>query len=361
MRWACARAVCAFNGCIVRSTGKSFSITITVSTTPPQVATYTRAIKVTVDGPREPRSKTTLGRSQYASGRYRSCDARIIYAYRTRERFLVGPASRIEFGKKREKMQHARKKNAQDAKNNDEEVAPPPPPPRDTTLVSDWARFSFYVSRALRGVRTEARNDILRPRAIYVFKSVSMRIRRMLCRKKRRQQHQQFRALGIGQRPYLDTTTSLTTHLRGLEPYRRSKHHHHHHHHSNSHHHPGGTAGGASPLHPRAVLANNNNNNENISNNNANNNNNNNNNNNSSRSNNNNSSSNNNNNSSSSNGNCEANPQSNSSRTSPSSTSHLSSSNQPDQDCYSIKYEEAKQQHSPTQHGGAVPARPDQS
>ncbi|XP_058803831.1 protein lozenge-like isoform X3 [Phymastichus coffea] len=38
--------------------GKSFSITITVSTTPPQVATYTRAIKVTVDGPREPRSKT---------------------------------------------------------------------------------------------------------------------------------------------------------------------------------------------------------------------------------------------------------------------------------------------------------------
>ncbi|CAD1478755.1 unnamed protein product [Heterotrigona itama] len=38
---------------------KSFSITITVSTTPPQVATYTRAIKVTVDGPREPRSKTS--------------------------------------------------------------------------------------------------------------------------------------------------------------------------------------------------------------------------------------------------------------------------------------------------------------
>ncbi|XP_063984880.1 runt-related transcription factor 3-like isoform X5 [Diachasmimorpha longicaudata] len=38
--------------------GKSFSITITVSTSPPQVATYTRAIKVTVDGPREPRSKT---------------------------------------------------------------------------------------------------------------------------------------------------------------------------------------------------------------------------------------------------------------------------------------------------------------
>lgn len=33
-------------------------LTITVSSNPPQVATYTKAIKVTVDGPREPRSKT---------------------------------------------------------------------------------------------------------------------------------------------------------------------------------------------------------------------------------------------------------------------------------------------------------------
>ncbi|XP_057664204.1 runt-related transcription factor 3-like [Diorhabda carinulata] len=38
--------------------GKSFTLTIIVSTTPPQVATYNKAIKVTVDGPREPRSKT---------------------------------------------------------------------------------------------------------------------------------------------------------------------------------------------------------------------------------------------------------------------------------------------------------------
>ncbi|KAK9708593.1 Runt domain [Popillia japonica] len=38
--------------------GKSFTLTITVSTQPPQVATYNKAIKVTVDGPREPRSKT---------------------------------------------------------------------------------------------------------------------------------------------------------------------------------------------------------------------------------------------------------------------------------------------------------------
>ena len=38
--------------------GKSFTLTITVCTTPPQVTTYSKAIKVTVDGPREPRSKT---------------------------------------------------------------------------------------------------------------------------------------------------------------------------------------------------------------------------------------------------------------------------------------------------------------
>ncbi|XP_032779659.2 uncharacterized protein LOC116918153 [Daphnia magna] len=38
--------------------GKSFTLTITVCSTPPLVATYNKAIKVTVDGPREPRSKT---------------------------------------------------------------------------------------------------------------------------------------------------------------------------------------------------------------------------------------------------------------------------------------------------------------
>ncbi|XP_063242967.1 protein lozenge-like isoform X2 [Bacillus rossius redtenbacheri] len=38
--------------------GKSFTLTITVNTSPPQVTTYNKAIKVTVDGPREPRSKT---------------------------------------------------------------------------------------------------------------------------------------------------------------------------------------------------------------------------------------------------------------------------------------------------------------
>ncbi|XP_015920419.1 runt-related transcription factor 1 [Parasteatoda tepidariorum] len=35
--------------------GKSFTLTISISTSPPQVVTYNKAIKVTVDGPREPR------------------------------------------------------------------------------------------------------------------------------------------------------------------------------------------------------------------------------------------------------------------------------------------------------------------
>ncbi|KAG6794481.1 segmentation protein Runt [Apis mellifera caucasica] len=45
--------------------GKSFSLTIQISTVPFQVATYTKAIKVTVDGPREPRSKSNY---QYGHG-----------------------------------------------------------------------------------------------------------------------------------------------------------------------------------------------------------------------------------------------------------------------------------------------------
>lgn len=40
--------------------GKSFSLTIQISTMPFQVATYSKAIKVTVDGPREPRSKSNF-------------------------------------------------------------------------------------------------------------------------------------------------------------------------------------------------------------------------------------------------------------------------------------------------------------
>uniref|UniRef100_A0A3Q2YQW9 Runt domain-containing protein n=1 Tax=Hippocampus comes TaxID=109280 RepID=A0A3Q2YQW9_HIPCM len=39
-------------------TGKSFTLTITVFTNPSQVATYQRAIKITVDGPREPRRES---------------------------------------------------------------------------------------------------------------------------------------------------------------------------------------------------------------------------------------------------------------------------------------------------------------
>ncbi|CAB3365004.1 Hypothetical predicted protein [Cloeon dipterum] len=38
--------------------GKSFTLSITVSSRPMQIATYNKAIKVTVDGPREPRTKS---------------------------------------------------------------------------------------------------------------------------------------------------------------------------------------------------------------------------------------------------------------------------------------------------------------
>ncbi|KAL7058571.1 hypothetical protein AAHC03_013292 [Spirometra sp. Aus1] len=45
--------------------GKSFNVTITVESNPPQVGTYSRAIKVTVDGPRVPRNKyASTGRIQ---------------------------------------------------------------------------------------------------------------------------------------------------------------------------------------------------------------------------------------------------------------------------------------------------------
>ena len=38
--------------------GKTLTVTITILTEPVQYATYTHAIKVTVDGPREPRSES---------------------------------------------------------------------------------------------------------------------------------------------------------------------------------------------------------------------------------------------------------------------------------------------------------------
>lgn len=46
-------------GLVVLFSGKSFTLTIMLNSCPPQVATYAKAIKVTVDGPREPRSKTS--------------------------------------------------------------------------------------------------------------------------------------------------------------------------------------------------------------------------------------------------------------------------------------------------------------
>ena len=40
--------------------GKSFTVTITINAHPNLVATYNKAIKVTVDGPREPRTKSRM-------------------------------------------------------------------------------------------------------------------------------------------------------------------------------------------------------------------------------------------------------------------------------------------------------------
>jgi len=44
---------------VLRVLGKSFTLSIMVATNPPQITTYNKAIKVTVDGPREARSKTS--------------------------------------------------------------------------------------------------------------------------------------------------------------------------------------------------------------------------------------------------------------------------------------------------------------
>lgn len=56
-----ARFHSAYNECLsnIFDAGKSFTLTIMLQTSPPQVATLSKAIKVTVDGPREPRSKTS--------------------------------------------------------------------------------------------------------------------------------------------------------------------------------------------------------------------------------------------------------------------------------------------------------------
>ncbi|GFX32644.1 hypothetical protein TNCV_887841 [Trichonephila clavipes] len=55
------------------SYGKSFTLVITVSSNPPQVATYNKAIKITVDGPREPRifTKTEKIECRFSRMKYR--------------------------------------------------------------------------------------------------------------------------------------------------------------------------------------------------------------------------------------------------------------------------------------------------
>nr|XP_014342057.1 PREDICTED: runt-related transcription factor 1 [Latimeria chalumnae] len=52
--------------------GKSFTLTITVFTSLPQVATYHRAIKITVDGPREPRTQYYSRRAWLWLERYKA-------------------------------------------------------------------------------------------------------------------------------------------------------------------------------------------------------------------------------------------------------------------------------------------------
>ncbi|XP_015908791.1 runt-related transcription factor 3 [Parasteatoda tepidariorum] len=56
--------------------GKSFNLTIHVATNPPQVATYNKAIKITVDGPREPRTKLRFPHVQMKSVSSRSSRSR---------------------------------------------------------------------------------------------------------------------------------------------------------------------------------------------------------------------------------------------------------------------------------------------
>lgn len=56
--------------------GKSFSLTITVAANPPIVATYNKAIKVTVDGPREPR-RHSQQQQRLSSGDNKLADTRL--------------------------------------------------------------------------------------------------------------------------------------------------------------------------------------------------------------------------------------------------------------------------------------------
>ncbi|CAH8668563.1 unnamed protein product [Dicrocoelium dendriticum] len=73
--------------------GKSFNITITVETTPPLVAIYARAIKVTVDGPRVPRNKYSLLRMVKLQREKRRTGARI-----EKDPMQRSVTSRHEFG-----------------------------------------------------------------------------------------------------------------------------------------------------------------------------------------------------------------------------------------------------------------------
>ncbi|KAJ6215942.1 hypothetical protein RDWZM_010442 [Blomia tropicalis] len=77
--------------------GKSFSLTITVGSNPPQVGTYSKAIKVTVDGPREPRSKS-MGNGSPSAAAAAAAAAAALFAHSSAHPLrtlanLFGPAA----------------------------------------------------------------------------------------------------------------------------------------------------------------------------------------------------------------------------------------------------------------------------
>ncbi|THD26910.1 hypothetical protein D915_002363 [Fasciola hepatica] len=73
--------------------GKSFNITITVETSPPLVAVYARAIKVTVDGPRVPRNKYASPRTIKMMKEHRRMNSRHTNSF-DQTRFSRGSSGR---------------------------------------------------------------------------------------------------------------------------------------------------------------------------------------------------------------------------------------------------------------------------
>ncbi|XP_055954472.1 uncharacterized protein LOC126811682 isoform X3 [Patella vulgata] len=71
--------------------GKTFTLTITVSSNPPQIASYNKAIKVTVDGPREPRCKTSKDGFNFPIGILKHFSKELIHTEDRRLPLRPGP------------------------------------------------------------------------------------------------------------------------------------------------------------------------------------------------------------------------------------------------------------------------------